>query len=243
MRIRTKLLMLLGIVLLGIGIIGGNIPAIVRGMPVPECGSVWTRGPIVDVCSNALALPTVFSMSFAVGGIGLLLVGLAMGMKQKWDKRKRTLDESLKVAEISIIALGIIAAGTVGVYQLMKVDESLTSSTAASIYAQQQEINHLFVEHEELQPYFWHNHQAPERDVSVAAAVASRLLDHFEHLMFQLDSNAFDEERDGWEAYMRGSFADSPVLCRTLVKDIEEYGGIGIGTMWDKYAKEPCSAD
>lgn len=168
------------------------------------------------------------------------------------EARKRwKWDISLKVIEILVIVASVTAASALGIEQLKKVDASLVSSdesarsnTAAIIYAQQQEINQIFAEDPNLQKYFWYGDEAPggPRDPSKPAAVASRVLDHFEHLIFQLESGKFSEEKFGWEAYMKRSFRESPVLCHTLLEDIDEYGNKEPGSMWDLYAKDSCPA-
>lgn len=173
----------------------------------------------------------------------------------KEEERKPDWNIRLKVIELILITAGIVAAILVGYFQLEKVDASLRrtdaaqkssdaairSSTAAAIYAEQQDINQLFVETPDLQKYFWYKEVAPEGDTepSKPAAVASRILDHFEHLILQLESGDFDEERSGWEAYMKRSFEKSPVLCQTLSDDIDEYGREP-GSIFDLYAEDSC---
>ncbi|MFC7850666.1 hypothetical protein ACFUTU_19540 [Arthrobacter sp. NPDC057388] len=148
------------------------------------------------------------------------------------------------------MAATLIAAG----YQYLGIRSTLESSTASSLYAQQQEIDRIFVDQPDLQPYFWDHRELPDaaviRDPAAkreaqqlagrAEATAHRILDHFAHLKYQMGTQAFTSERADWEAYIRRSFADSPVLCRALQDDREAFGGTGPDSLWGRYAAEPC---
>jgi hypothetical protein len=148
------------------------------------------------------------------------------------------------------VAATLIAAA----YQYLGIRSTLESSTASSLYAQQQEVDRIFVDNVDLQPYFWHGQELPDasavRDPAAkqeaqqlagrAEATAHRILDHFAHLKYQMGTQAFISEKTDWEAYMRRSFADSPVLCRALRDDREAFGGTGPDSLWGRYAAQPC---
>jgi hypothetical protein len=138
-----------------------------------------------------------------------------------------------------------------GLVQSLNLEKTLKSSTAATIYAQQQDIDKIFVNMTTLQPFFWDDKPLPlpasppvDGDpalvlIAQARGVASRILDHFEHLDYQMRSGAFEEKED-WDAYMKESFKNSPVLCLTLWDDKDEYGGTDSGSLWTTYAKGNC---
>lgn len=139
-------------------------------------------------------------------------------------------------------------------YQYLGIRSTLESSTASSLYAQQQEIDRIFVDNVDLQAYFWHRQELPDASAITdpgaklaaqqlagrAEATAHRILDHFAHLKYQMGTQSFTSERADWEAYIRRSFADSRVLCRALRDDQEAFGGAGADSLWGRYAVEPC---
>jgi hypothetical protein len=160
----------------------------------------------------------------------------------------------LRRAELLLIGAGVAATLVAAAYQYAGIRSTLESSTASSLYAQQQEIDTIFVDNVDLQPYFWHRRELPDpsaiRDPAAkleaeqlagrAEATAHRILDHFAHLRYQMGTQAFTSERADWEAYMRRSFADSLILCRALRDDQEAFGGTGPDSLWARYAEEPC---
>jgi len=160
----------------------------------------------------------------------------------------------LRRAELLLIGAGVAATLIAAAYQYAGIRSTLESSTASSLYAQQQEIDRMFVDNVDLRPYFWHRRELPdptairapaakleaEQLAARAEATAHRILDHFAHLRYQMGTQAFTSERADWEAYMRRSFADSLVLCRALRGDQEAFGGAGPDSLWGLYAEEPC---
>ena len=169
-------------------------------------------------------------------------------------KAKGSRARRLRRAELLLIGAGVAATLIAAAYQYAGIRSTLESSTASSLYAQQQEIDRIFVDNVDLQPYFWHRQELPDasaiRDpaskleaqqlAARAEATAHRILDHFAHLKYQMGTQAFTSERADWEAYMRRSFADSLILCRALQGDQEAFGGTGADSLWGRYAEEPC---
>lgn len=162
-------------------------------------------------------------------------------------------DRKLRVYEITLLFIGVIVTFSFGAYQVFSFQTSLQSSTAATIYSQQQEIDKIFVDMPHLQPFFWYDQPLPapgsppigalESSLvrAQAAGVASRILDHFEHLTFQMEAT-FHTEAEEWEEYMRESFRRSPTLCLTLWEDRDEYGGTADDSMWARYGSGNCPA-
>lgn len=160
----------------------------------------------------------------------------------------------LRRVELLLIGAGVAATLIAAAYQYFGIRSTLESSTAASLYAQQQEIDKIFVENVDLQPYFWRRQELPDpaaiqdpaarREAQQLAArseaTAHRILDHFAHLKYQMGTQAFTSERADWEAYIRRSFAESIILCRALEGDRESFGGAGPDSLWGLYAEEPC---
>jgi hypothetical protein len=167
---------------------------------------------------------------------------------------KRGRARRLRRAELLLIGAGVAATLIAAAYQYTGIRSTLESSTASTLYAQQQEIDRIFVDNVDLQPYFWRRRELPDpsviRDPAAkleaeqlagrAEATAHRILDHFAHLRYQMGTQAFTSERADWEAYMRRSFADSLILCRALRDDQEAFGGAGPDSLWGRYAEEPC---
>lgn len=165
------------------------------------------------------------------------------------------------VIEMLIIFAGVTATLLVGYFQLKSVNDGLSSSTAAAVYQQQQEIDDIFVEHPEMNPYFSDEVPVPpppvlspiatepEREIYEEAvqkkakieAVAFRILDHFEHIRYQVENGLFEISYASWDEYIRTSFSSSPVLCEMLLKNNEEYDGTRDGSLWEEFAATPCA--
>ncbi len=161
-----------------------------------------------------------------------------------------------------MIGLGASVTLWVGYSQLASVNDGLASSTAAAVYEQQQEIDDLFVEHPELDPFFSDKVRVPEPPVlppnatqeqkdeyteavqkkARAEAIAFRILDHFEHIRYQVDNGLFEASYGAWNDYIRTSFESSPVLCDMLLTNNEEYEGTGDESLWKVFAASPCGA-
>ena len=160
----------------------------------------------------------------------------------------------LRWTELLLIGAGVAATLIAAAYQYAGIRSTLEGSTASSLYAQQQEIDRIFVDHVDLQPYFWRRQELPDASAVAdpaakraaqqlagrAEATAHRILDHFAHLKYQMGTQAFTSERADWEAYIRRSFAESLILCRALSADKEAFGGAGPDSLWGLYAEEPC---
>lgn len=177
-----------------------------------------------------------------------------------WPRWKRQITFPW-VIEMLIIAIGVTFTLVVGASQLASVNDGLASSTAAAVYQQQQEIDDIFVEYPELVPYF--DDEEPVSPLPVVGpdrapaevkaledakqkearieAIAFRLLDHFEHIRYHLDEGLFETSHDAWEEYIRASFKNSPVLCRVLTTNLKEYDSTEKGSLWKKFAAEPCA--
>jgi hypothetical protein len=158
--------------------------------------------------------------------------------------------------ELALIASGVVVALAAGAFQYFGIVNTLESSAAASLYSQQQDIDQMFVENLDLQPYFWLGQELPDPDaitdnndktsaaklVAKSEAVSYRILDHFSHLLYQMEKRAFNTERANWEAYIRHSFERSPILCRSLWDDRAAFGGEDPGSLWALYGASACSA-
>lgn len=156
--------------------------------------------------------------------------------------------------EVLLILATVVVAIYMGYHQLQSVDDALSSSAAAAVYEQQQAINEIFVDHPEMQPYFWEGEPVPAVEnapanaeveanantPAVAEALSFQLLDHFEHVRYQIENGLFESDLEAWEATINDFFASSPILCETLLKDNEMYSGTGPETLWGKHAEEPC---
>jgi hypothetical protein len=84
---RLKFLRNIGSVALALGIIIGALPPYVGERFIPECGTALFRGLPVDLCTNALITPTIFSLLFAVPGIAMLIWAAAMKLSNSQAER------------------------------------------------------------------------------------------------------------------------------------------------------------
>lgn len=167
---------------------------------------------------------------------------------------RRSSDMKRRKLELWLIGAGVAATLIAAAYQYSGIKNTLESNAAASLYSQQQEIDKIFVEHTDLQPYFWLRKELPRPEASKspeekleaenlaarAEAISYRILDHFAHLKYQMNTQAFDTERADWEAYISQSFERSLVLCRALWADREAFGGTGAQSLWGLYAEPAC---
>jgi hypothetical protein len=106
-------------------------------------------------------------------------------------------------------------------------------------------VNKLFLQNDnhKLVPYFFEGKPIPSAETETrqkAAQIAGSILDHFSHLEDQANAGSFDID-EGWKAYMRSSFEDSPILCETLGENLDAYGGEQ-GYLWNNLARDACNA-
>lgn len=148
-----------------------------------------------------------------------------------------------------LVALGSLVVAVVAlkvtIIQLDAVNDGLSSSAAAAVYQQQQDIDDIFVEYPEVDPYFSDKEPIPaelgDEQESKIKAVAFRILDHFEHIRYQLETGLFEVEEDAWLDYMETSFEESRVLCDTLLTYNSEYDGLEEDTLWAESAATGCA--
>ena len=95
-----------------------------------------------------------------------------------------------------------------------------------------------------MYPYF-HGRDEPSSDATNAARqayiVAGAMLDHFEHVRFQIATGAMAADRGSWDAYIVKTFKESPLLCAEFRRHKAYYGGGGHGTIGD-WANQGCAA-
>jgi hypothetical protein len=111
------------------------------------------------------------------------------------------------------------------------VARSLVESQSESLNNQSHEISRIFIAYPELRPYFYHGQPIEEDhpDYHRAEAVAELILDIFWSMSNQARRSAPGElDRDGsgklWQAFVGDSFAQSPILVKTLTKRQNWYG-------------------
>jgi hypothetical protein len=145
--------------------------------------------------------------------------------------------------EASAAILGVlVAAGALwaATFQLNEVKNALRSAGSQAVFSQQLEVNKLFLgeEGEKYIPYFFDDVKVPPEDKPKAALIAGSILDFFSNLEDQQDAGSFEID-SGWEVYINDSFLKSPILCDTLEKNLDAYGGKnGLIPM---YAEDPCN--
>lgn len=103
--------------------------------------------------------------------------------------------------------------------QTTLLSDSARSEAFAAIRNQILVIDHLFVTHPELRPYFYGGREPPPDDELLAqriAAAAETVLDVFEVVLLQRKLFVPVWPSSTWENYMAHLFARSPALCRFL---------------------------
>jgi hypothetical protein len=140
-------------------------------------------------------------------------------------------------------AAAVLAAAALGLSQLASISDSLESSAAASIFTQQLEVNKLFLQdnNHRLAPYFFDDEPIPANATDTrqkAGQIAGSILDFFSHVEDQTNTGSFEID-EGWQAYIRGSFKSSPILCETLSANLDAYGGAE-GYLWKTFALDAC---
>jgi len=111
------------------------------------------------------------------------------------------------------------------------VSRSLMLSLSESLNSQSHEIGRLFVEYPELRPYFYNSRTIDEKDPLYprAEAVADLILDIFWTMSSQaqrIETGTLGTDGDAnlWQEFLIDSFAESPILVKTLMKRQNWYG-------------------
>jgi hypothetical protein len=111
------------------------------------------------------------------------------------------------------------------------VARSLTLSLSESLNSQSHEIGRLFVEYPELRPYFYDSQTIDENHphYARAEAVAELILDIFWTMSSQaqrLEAGTLGTAGGDnlWQEFVVDSFAESPILVKTLMKRHNWYG-------------------
>lgn len=144
--------------------------------------------------------------------------------------RKARLEKPIEFVTMIVTVPGLMI-GLVGVafvyFQFLDLRKSLDSQAYGIIGQELAELNRLFVEHPEMRPYFYAREPLPDDAIkrNRVLAVADVYLDFIDNYYSQashLDWTHYN--RGGWDAFIRGSFERSRVLCYALCKDQDEFG-------------------
>jgi len=141
---------------------------------------------------------------------------------------------------------GVIAALVFSGYQLQQTqqqlqltrqqsrqtEKALHSNTAAMIYQEEREVWQRVTP--DIYKYF-HGGSVPKgkpsRSLEKARIVAGAMLDHFEHLRYQIYLGAMPADYQAWSSYIIDTFRNSPLLCQQLRENLSYYGGGGPDTI------------
>ena len=144
--------------------------------------------------------------------------------------RKARLEKPIEFVTMIVTVPGLVI-GLVGVafvyFQFHDLRKSLDSQAYGIISQELAELNRLFVEHPEMRPYFYAREPLPDDELkrNRVLAVADVYLDFIDNYYSQashLDWSHYN--RGGWDAFIKGSFERSRVLCYALCKDQDEFG-------------------
>jgi hypothetical protein len=124
------------------------------------------------------------------------------------------------------LIIGLVGAAFVYV-QFLDLRKNLDSQAYGIISQELAELNRLFVERPEMRPYFYAREPLPDDPLTRnrVLAVADVYLDFIDNYYSQashLDWSHYN--RGGWDAFIKGSFERSRVLCYALCRDQDEFG-------------------
>jgi hypothetical protein len=125
--------------------------------------------------------------------------------------------------------------------QSSQTEKALRASTAAVIYQEDREVWKAVTP--DIYEYF-DGADAPSREDKGARArkariVAGAMLDHFEHVRFQIANDTMAADKQSRDSYIVDTFRNSPLLCQQFQDKTSFYGGGGAGTIGD-WAAQGC---
>jgi hypothetical protein len=145
-------------------------------------------------------------------------------------------DVTQAIASVASVVVGLIGFLLV-VYQIRQLQRSIYGSTFESLYSQENNILHVFIDKPHLRPYFYDNKAIDPSDENYnqVMAIAELCTDFFEHLSLAQE-NLPPETRSRWNRCIIDFYRSSPALrlqiqtCRdwscdellTLVASISE---------------------
>jgi hypothetical protein len=144
--------------------------------------------------------------------------------------RKARLEKPIEFATMVVTVPGLVI-GLVGVafvyFQFLDLRKNLDSQAYGIISQELAELNRTFVEYPEMRPYFYSGEPLPGDELkrNRILAIADLYLDFIDNYYSQashLDWSHYN--RGGWDAFIRGSFERSQVLCYALCMDQDEFG-------------------
>jgi hypothetical protein len=137
------------------------------------------------------------------------------------------------VSSIAVIVSLVLVYRQTAIFskQTEYVARSLVETLSESLNNQSHEISRIFVEHPELRPYFYGGKTIDENhpDHPRAEAVAELILDIFWSMYSQSQRGdvralVVDGSDKLWQDFVGDSFAQSPILVKTLMKRRNWYG-------------------
>ena len=141
-------------------------------------------------------------------------------------RREKPIEFLTMIVTVPSLIIGLVGVAFVYV-QFLDLRKSLDSQAYGIISQELAELNRLFVERPEMRPYFYSRELLPDdaltRDrVLTVADVYLDFIDNYYSHASHLDWTHYN--RGGWDAFIRGSFERSRVLCYALCKDQKEFG-------------------
>jgi hypothetical protein len=131
---------------------------------------------------------------------------------------------TLLVSAISLVSLVFL------VIQTRQMTDTLESTVLTGISARESEMDSVFVEYPELQPYFFSGVEIDESnsDFARVAAIARTRVAFIGHFFEQSTyvtelNNETSPTWQAWKRYIRRVFASSPIMCRMLSETAEDY--------------------
>ncbi len=123
---------------------------------------------------------------------------------------------------IQIVTAAISLGGLVAVVvSLQQVNRSLKANAIARIYEEIHKVHHVFIDHPDLRPYFFHNEPlVPDNPEYLRCrGIAEMFLDIFEHI-YQLRGQAFRRKDENWVRYIKHMCDSSAFLCAYLQENL-----------------------
>ena len=143
-------------------------------------------------------------------------------------------DHKQKLSLYEIITLIISAIGLTSliflVIQTRQLSDTLESAALSNISSRQFEMDSVFVEHPEMQPYFFSGVDITEKDEAYArvTAVARARLNYvstfYEQSAYVQDlQNVNSPFWQAWARYVERIFSASPIMCKQLDASQQDY--------------------
>ncbi len=141
-------------------------------------------------------------------------------------------NEKFSLYEVITLCISVIGLTSLVflVVQTRQLSDTLESTVLTNLASRESEINGVFVEYPELQPYFFDGAEIDASNDDYARAVAvARLRVAFIGTIYEQSVYVADLNNENsptwqaWKRYIRRSFSESPIMCQVLRETTDNY--------------------